>query len=116
MKTLEDLREFYQTTLINDLRPLEARRKSLVNKFLIVGAVILGVIVVAFAIIASAGAPAPVIFIIPAVIGIIIGGIIFSFMSKGYVQEFKGTIIGKLVNFLDADLAASRTAFRSRLT
>jgi len=104
MKTLEDLRKFYQTTLINDLRPLEARRKRLVNKFLIVGAVILGGIVIGLAVMAGAGAPVPVIFFIPAVVGIIIGGIIFSIMSKGYVQDFKGSIIGKLVSFLDTNL------------
>ncbi len=109
MKTLEDLKKFYKTTLINDLKPLEARRKSLVNKFLIVGAVILGVIVIGFAVIAAAGVPAPVIFFVPAILGIVLAGIIFSFMSKGYVQDFKGTIIGKLVNFLDANLAYSQS-------
>ncbi len=105
MKTLEDLKKFYKTTLINDLKPLEARRKSLVNKFLIVGAVILGVMVIGLAVIAAAGPPTPVIFLVPAILGIVLAGIIFSFMSKGYVQDFKGTIIGKLVNFLDATLA-----------
>ena len=109
MKTLEDLKEFYETTLINDLRPLEARRKSLVNKFLIVGAFILGGIVIGFVVIAAAGPPTPVIFFVPAVLGLILGVIIFSLMSKGYVQEFKGTIIGKLVNFLDANLAYSQS-------
>ncbi len=110
MKTLEDLRKFYETTLINDLKPLEARRKSLVNKFLIVGAFILGGIVIAFAVIGAAGPPSPIIFLFPAILGLILGGIIFSFMSKGYVQEFKGTIIGKLVNFLDDNLAYSQSA------
>ncbi len=110
MKTLEDLRKFYETTLINDLKPLEARRKSLVNRFLIVGAVILGAIVIGFAVMAAAGVPAPVIFFVPVVLGIILGGIIFSVMSKGYVQEFKGTIIGKLVNFLDTNLAYTQSA------
>lgn len=109
MKTLEDLRKFYKTTLINDLRPLEARRKSLVNKFLIVGAVILGGIVIGFAIMAGAGVSAPVIIFVP-VLGIMLGIIIFTVMSKGYVQEFKGTIIGKLVNFLDANLDYSQSA------
>ncbi len=110
MKTLEDLSEFYKTTLINDLKPLEARRKSLVNKFLIVGAFILGGIVIGFAVIAAAGVPTPVIFFVPVILGIILSAIIFSVMSKGYVQEFKGTIIGKLVNFLDDNLAYSQSA------
>ncbi len=109
MKTLEDLREFYKTTLIDDLKPLEARRKSLVNKFLVAIAFILGGIVIGFAVMGAAGVPTPVIFLVPVIVGGIIGGIIFRFMSKGYVQEFKGTIIGKLVRFLDDNLAYSQS-------
>ena len=109
MKTLEDLKEFYKTTLIDDLRPLEASRKSLVNKFMVAIAFILGGIVIGFAVIGAAGAPAPVIFLVPIIIGGILTGIIFSVMSKGYVQEFKGTIIGNLVKFLDDNLAYSQS-------
>ena len=109
MKTLEELREFYETTLVEDLRVLEEQRKKLVNKFLIVVVVIVACVGVGFVIMSSSGG-SPVMIIIPLVLGLIIGGIIMSVMSKGYVQDFKGKIISKMVGFVDESLAYTQQA------
>ena len=53
MKTLEELREFYESTLVKDLSVLEQQRKSLVNRFLIVVVVILGAVGIGFAVMMS---------------------------------------------------------------
>jgi hypothetical protein len=109
MKTLEELREFYETTLVEDLRVLEEQRKKLVNKFLIVVVVILGCVGVGFAVMSSSGG-SPVMIIVPLVLGLIVGGIIMSVMSKGYVQDFKGKIISKMVGFVDESLGYTQQA------
>ena len=108
MKTLEELKEFYDTMLIKDLQVLEQQRKAMVNRFLVVAAVILGVVAVGAAMAASSGNV--VLIFIPLVIGLIIGGIVLSVMSKGYVEDFKGRIIGKLVGFIDESLSYTQQA------
>ncbi len=110
MKTHEELKEFYESTLVNDLKVLEERRKGIVGKLLIIVAVALGIAGVGAIVMASSGTPAPVIIIVPLIGALVVGGIALSVMRKGYVQEFKTRIINKLVRFVDDSLSYTQHA------
>jgi hypothetical protein len=81
MKTHEELKEFYESTLVNDLKVLEERRKGIVGKLLIIVAVALGIAGVGAIVMATSGAPAPIIIIVPLIGALVIGGIALSVMS-----------------------------------
>ncbi len=103
MKTLEELKEFYTNELSADLQQMDAKRKQIMqNTFIAVGVVgVLGLI--AAGVIISQGAPPPVlIFVLIACV--LIGGIAFHFIGKGYKAEFKQRIITKIVQFAEPGL------------
>lgn len=105
MKTLEDLKHFYNTQLTADLRLLEQKRKSILNKMAVIGLVMMGLALV-FIFVVLANEPAnPVIIIAPLIVALIITGVIGSFLSKGYVIEFKMLVIDRLIKFLDENLS-----------
>ena len=93
MKTLDELKEFYDSTLLADLKGLEEKRKGVMHKVMIVGGGILCVLVVGFIVFAGGGGGNPVVIFIPLVGCVIVGGIIVAIISKGYVAEFKAKII-----------------------
>jgi hypothetical protein len=101
MKTLDQLHEFYQTDLLQDLQVLEDQRRAVVRRVLTVGAVavLLGLLcAVLFARTGPVG-----IFI--AVGLLIVAGIVGTRMTQGYRGRFKVLVIGKLVRFIDGNLA-----------
>lgn len=104
MKTLEELRHFYDTALLGDLKILEQQRKKVVRSITIVIAVVACIggagILVGMGAFPSA---IPVIFV-PLVLCIIIGAVICHFLAKGYVSEFKLLVIEKIVHFTDEGL------------
>ena len=96
MKTLEQLREFFNSELINDLQALEQKRKSLLNRVIITAGICLSIGLVVGLLITANDVPVGLFFgLIPA-IGI--SGIIISFMTRGYACDFKNMIIEKLIN------------------
>jgi len=103
MKSPEQLRQFFEEKLLDDLRVLEARRKSVLNKISITAA-ILGSIALLFAILVTAQIRSPAGFIIPLVPAAAIIGLASSFISRGYVSDFKHIVIGAIVKFLGDDL------------
>lgn len=103
MKTLEELREFYNTNLLTDLAVLEEQRKRVARTIGIVIIVILCV-ALAGALIFGAMAGNPMAVLFPIIISAIIGGIICYFVSRGYVSEFKSVVIRKIVHFIDDEL------------
>lgn len=104
MKTLEDLREFYNVTLLADLQNLEQERKKIVFKLICIIVTILCILGVCFlfwrvnfnAILAA--------LFIPAVLCLIIGVVLCKFLTRGYVAKFKSLVIERIVHFIDENL------------
>ena len=111
MKTLEDLREFYNTTLLADLEVLERQRKDVVRKFGYVGIVVLCVAIVGVLFLGSSMAGQPLVILFPIVLSAIIGGVICYFLSKGYVTEFKSVVMRKIIHFIDEGLSYSQESY-----
>ncbi len=106
MKTIEQLKTFYETELLTNLQALEAERKGLVRKCIIIFliAAVVGLVVISFlAVNGSFGPAAFFIFGVALPFGCAFG--ISIIISKGYVSGFKHLIIGRLVSFIDEDLA-----------
>jgi len=104
MRTLDDLRQFYNTTLSAELNILEAKRKAILQKLTCVGVVVAILAVMALLFI---GRSAFLFFpgiLFPLIIGAVLFAFIANFLSKGYVREFKATIIQKIVSFIDENL------------
>jgi hypothetical protein len=104
VKTLEELKEFYTNELSVDLRQMEAKRRQVMqNTMITVGVIgVLGLIVAG--VIISQGAP-PFAFLFVLIGCLIIGGIAFAFIGKGYKREFKQRIIPKIVQFAEPGLS-----------
>lgn len=116
MKTMDELREFYDGALLADLKVLEEKRKGITQKVMIAAGVILCVLVIWFIVFAMASGRNPAFIFIPFVVGVIILGGIGAFVSKGFVVEFKTKIIGSIVHFIDEGLSYSPKDYISRPT
>jgi hypothetical protein len=104
MKTLDELKHFYETDLLAELRQLEAKRKQVMQNSLIIFAVLVGLgLVVGIAVLSATGQPVVLLFM--AILCAVIGGIIFSFLGRDYKAEFKQKIIGGLVRFIEPGLS-----------
>jgi hypothetical protein len=103
MKTIEELKTFYNDTLSNDLQALEQQRKAILQKIAIVGIIMAIVLFAGLIIAAQSGAFPVIIFILFA--AIIIFGIIARILSRDYVVKFKSNIIGRIVKFIDPNLS-----------
>jgi hypothetical protein len=105
MRTVEELREFYNTKLAGQLQRLEQERQSRVQMVIFgvaIGAVILvGILIVA----AAMHAMYPPVFIIGIIAAIVVGGIVGSIGSRAYAGNFKAAVITPLVKFVDEALA-----------
>lgn len=104
MKTLEELKRFYDNELLAELNQLEARRKQVVLNSFIAFAIIAALGLLVGGIILSQSRN-PVALLIPLLVSLVLGGIIFSVLSRGYKSEFKSKIIGGLVRFIDPGLS-----------
>lgn len=101
MKTLEELQQFYESELLDDLNELEQQRLAVVKKvvttMVIVGAVAVGILLLLLPTIRHS----PMIILFPLVIGgIIITGCI-KYFSRGYVSDFKHRVIEAIICFID---------------
>ncbi|MHC4645971.1 MAG: DUF3137 domain-containing protein [Planctomycetota bacterium] len=105
MKTLDDLKRFYETTLAADLNALENKRRAILRKLAYVGACIAipPVIFLLFSGLGSGSFLPAMIF--PPVIAVVIFAFVAHFLSKGYVIEFKSAIIQKILRFIDENLS-----------
>jgi len=105
MKTLDDLKRFYDTTLMPDLRVLEQQRRGIVRKITIVIIVAIGLGGLAFVLMAGNMRQVGPAVMIPVVLCLLIGGVVCSLLTRGYVSEFKTTVIEKIVHFIDDNLS-----------
>jgi len=102
MKTLDELQEFYGSTLVEQLSLLENMRSKLVARLAIAAAIIAATVLIALLLIVRM---APVHVVMFAVVGgIVLFTFVASILSRGYVREFKIRIIGRIVKFLDENL------------
>jgi len=104
MKTIADLKQFYDTTLLPDLRVLEQQRRDIVRKVMtviVVMVVVIGLAGVAFFSMSNNGLA----IIIPAVLCIMIGGGVCKYYTRDYVTDFKSRVIERIVHFIDDNLS-----------
>lgn len=108
MKTLEDLKRFYDTYLSADLKVLEQKRRKVARRLTFVGITLLCIVgIIAFLVLRSPDINRGVI-IVPIVISMIIGPLACKFISKSYIMEFKILVIDRIVHFLDKNLSYDR--------
>ena len=105
MKTLEQLKEFYDSDLRADIEALEEKRKKVLQKIYLVGSFLLcGIFVGAILQMKSPEVGIGVI-VASVIITVAIGYFITIGSGRGYVHEFKVYIIAKIVNFIDGNLS-----------
>jgi len=105
VKTLEDLRDFYNTTLLADLQNLEQKRKKLVQKLIYLIITIVCVVGICFFLwLRNFNTSIAVIFV-PLVLCSIIGGFLCKLFTRGYVAQFKSLVIQRIVHFIDENLS-----------
>ncbi len=103
MKTLEDFTDFYNTTLLRDLKALEQERRKIAFKLTCVITAILCIAGICLLIFRRN--PYTIrLLIAPAAICIITGVVICHFVTKGYVARFKSLVIQRIVHFIDENL------------
>jgi hypothetical protein len=107
MRTLQEMKDYWETDLLADIEVLEQKRKKVVQKLTFLGIVFLCVIVVSFFVIVKNGADFSIIMF-PVVISILIGIFAFKFISRGYVSEFKILVIERIIHFFDENLSYDR--------
>ncbi len=104
MRTLDELKDFYQVTLLDDLKLLEQQRKEVVRKIHYVGIGSVCTLVISLILTYSYLPHQPVLIILP-IIGIAaLCGFICKFMCRDYVCWFKAMVIEKLVKFMNENL------------
>jgi len=100
MKTLEELRQYYNTALLPELRVLEEERKKALNKI-----ILSATIIIPFAVFLVYIFKHP----FPAILGIMgIAGLTWVF-TRDYVSKFKVGIIEKVVTCVDGNLKYSKS-------
>lgn len=106
MKTIGEVRAFFNAELLPDLRVLERQRQAVLSKVLLIGAGLIGSALAIGGLLAvRTGNPVPLFFaLIPAAIVAIW---ICNCIVNGYRAQFKGRVIQKLVAFIHAELVYS---------
>lgn len=103
MKTLDELRVFYNTELLAELNQFEAKRRQVMQNSVIVFAVLLVCgLLIGGAIVTCTGNP--VMLLLPLIIGIALGAAVFGFLNRDYKAEFKQRIISRLIRFVEPQL------------
>ena len=105
MKTLEELKNFYQASLLPELKVLEVQRLKVRNKVLLAASIIIPIAVL-IAFLVKNGDLA---FFVILLSVIAVAGISF-FAAKDYKKNFKKGIIESIVHFIDENLSYLRTS------
>ena len=104
MKTLEDLRDFYNTTLLTDLKVLEQQRQKITLKLTYILAVMLCILGVCFLFLQGNINAAPLFILIPAILCFLIGALLYTLLTRNYVARFKTLVIQRIIHFIDENL------------
>jgi len=109
VKTVAELKKFYESDLLPELKILEKLRIQARNKILIVAAV---AILIATFLILRASSTDFGIFVFILAVGAVL--LVSFLVTKKYRSSFKKGIIERLVNFIDKDLRYSKSSRISR--
>ena len=117
MKTIEELKKFYETELLSSLEVLEVGRKGVSRECVItlVVAAVIGLVVVGGLLLTGSFNPILLIVFGVALPLVVASGYCF-FLSKGYVSGFKQLIIARLVKFIDEGLTYDAKGFIDKPT
>lgn len=110
MKPAGRFQEFYQAELLPHLQELEDRRKQVVSR-VTTASIATGLPTLIATFVVLTYAPHPAIALIPVVLGGIIWAILYTRFSSGWIAEFKDTIIGRIVQFIDPGLSYDRKGY-----
>lgn len=105
MKTLDDLKQFYDSVLMPDLPVLEKRRRGILRKIIIVLIITLGLGIGGFGLMMQNMREVGPAAIIPVILCLIIGGGVCALLTRSYVTDFKSLVIEKIVRFIDENLS-----------
>ena len=113
MKTLSELKQFYQTRLLPDLRDLEHKRRNVLRKRMYVNTVILCIVGTAVFLTIHFRMD-PGILLGSVVLSVILAVGAYRFIGKDYIAEFKILIIDRIVRFIDENLSYNRMGYISK--
>ena len=82
MKTLEDLKRYYRSTLLPELTVLEDERKGIAQRLVGLGAIILGVVGGSEFLLFKSGISEPRVFFIAPLLGAAIWMMVYRFMTR----------------------------------
>ena len=105
MKTLDDLKQFYDTTLMPDLQAFEQQRRGIVRRITIVIIVALGLGGAGFLLMMSSMGQVGPAVAIPVILCLLLGGGVCAVLTRSYVTSFKSIVIDKIVHFIDENLS-----------
>jgi len=107
MRTLQEIKSFWETDLLADIEALEQKRKKVLRKLTFVGIAMFCLVAVSFFILVLSGADFGIIMF-PVVLSIIVGAFTFKFISRDYISEFKILVIDRIIRFIDDNLSYDR--------
>jgi hypothetical protein len=105
VKTLEDLKNFYETALMPDLKVLEQQRRGVARKVACVIIATVSIAVIAFFGAAQSLREASPVVIFPTLFGLFIVAGVCYLLRRGYVADFKALVIERIVHFIDENLS-----------
>jgi len=108
MKTLSELKQFYQAQLLADLKALEHKRRKVLRKRMYVNTVILCIVAAAVFVTINFRMHPHIIFI-SIVLSVILAVGAYRLIGKDYIAEFKILIIDRIVHFIDENLTYDRS-------
>jgi hypothetical protein len=111
MKTLQDLKNFYNATLLPKLRILEEERKSVVRKLAINFIVIWGLLGISYIYFFYQKGQRPLYAVLLTIICFYIWHKKRTFLRSSYVSVFKNNVIAKIVGFVDERLKYSASCY-----
>ncbi len=107
MKTLEDLRNFYETALMPDLKVLDQQRRSIVRKITCVIIITILIGCVGFFLAAAYLHSTRPAVALPFALCLLIAALICRLLTQTYVMDFKSVVIERIVRFIDPNLTYS---------
>jgi len=109
MRSLDELRTFYESQLSAELAVLEKQRKKCLNTAVMGIAVGAGVFL--FSLLLTLATGIPPILIGGVIVAVIVAAAVSSIGSRDYKHSFKASVIRPLVRFVDPSLAYNPDAF-----
>jgi len=103
MKTLEEFEQFYRTTLVDELKPIEALRKKTFSRLLVVTLILFGLMTAVFYLASHFGWDYPVLIGAVVVFSFLVGLVLY-FLPGKYVGEFKSIAVSRIVGFVNENI------------